>query len=205
MREPHAVRPTDPKYDHMTDPLDTNDEWADLAREFKLDKPAEPPAAPPDMVERIAEAEALEPHHGTDPRVEDAATAEGETEAEASEDDFDDAEEGEAPAGEAGAEGEQPGTGRKRRRRRRRRRKGGQPAEGAAEAVEAESTPEAEGEEESAAEPVAEAEEFGEDADGEPVPLAADEDTASEVLRELIATWNVPSWDEIVGGLYRPN
>src|SRR5438270_7448472 len=126
----------------MTDPLDTNDEWADLAREFKLDKPAAPP--PADMVERIAEEEAVEPHHGTDERVEDAALAEGETEGEAAEDEFDDAEEGDASAGEAAAEGEQPGTGRKRRRRRRRRRKGGAPAEGAAapvEGAEAESAP----------------------------------------------------------------
>ncbi|MDB5309955.1 MAG: hypothetical protein JWO38_4157 [Gemmataceae bacterium] len=36
------------------------------------------------------------------------------------------------------------------------------------------------------------------------VPLAAEEDTGGEVLRDLIATWNVPSWDEIVTGLYRP-
>ena len=191
---------TDPT-DDMTDPLDNNDDWADLKNELNLDKP---PAVPPaDMVERAIEEESLEPHHGADARAEDAAIAEGETEAEASEDDFDDAEETEGPAGEAGAEGEQPGTGKKRRRRRRRRRKSGAPAEGAApvEGAEAESAPEAEGEEE----PVAEAEELSEEAESEPLPLAADEDTASEVLRELIATWNVPSWDEIVGGLYRPN
>ena len=24
-------------------------------------------------------------------------------------------------------------------------------------------------------------------------------------LRDLIANWNVPAWDEIIGGLYRPN
>ncbi len=188
----------------MTDPLDTNDEWADLAREFKLDKP---PAAPADMVERIVEEEAVEPHLGTDARVEETAIAEGETEAEAAEDEFEDAED--APAGEAGADGEQPGTGRKRRRRRRRRRKGA-PTEGAAaEGADAESAPEAEGDEEPTAEPVADVADFDatedEDTDGEPVPLAADEDTASDVLRELIATWNVPSWGEIVDGLYRPN
>ena len=189
----------------MTDPLDTNDEWAELARELDRDKP--PPLPPADRVERIVEEEAFEPHHGTDARVEDAALAEGETEAEAAEDEFDDGEETEAPTG---AEGEQPGTGRKRRRRRRRRRKGGAPAEGAGapvEGAESESAPEAEAHEEPAAEAIAESDDFGaaEDVDGDQVPLAADEDTASEVLRELIATWNVPSWDEIVGGLYRPN
>jgi hypothetical protein len=32
----------------------------------------------------------------------------------------------------------------------------------------------------------------------------ADEDAGGELLRELIANWNVPSWDDVVGGLYRP-
>ncbi|MBN9122515.1 MAG: hypothetical protein J0I06_25780 [Planctomycetes bacterium] len=188
----------------MTDPLDTNDEWAELARELDRDKPPVPPA---DMVEHILDEQAVEPHHGADARVEEEAVAEGETEGETAED-FEDAEE--SPAGEATAEGEQPGAGRKRRRRRRRRRKGGAaPTEGAAtpgEDADGETASEAETDEE-AAEPVAEADEFAaaEDVNGEAVPLAADEDTASEVLRELIATWNVPSWDEIVGGLYRPN
>jgi len=36
-------------------------------------------------------------------------------------------------------------------------------------------------------------------------PLAAEEDTGGEVLREMIANWNVPSWDEVIGGLYRPD
>ena len=45
-----------------------------------------------------------------------------------------------------------------------------------------------------------EAEEVG----AEAVPLAAEEDTTGDVLRDLIANWNVPSWDDIVGGLYRP-
>jgi hypothetical protein len=43
------------------------------------------------------------------------------------------------------------------------------------------------------------------EADDDAGPRAADDDTTSEVLRELIASWNVPSWDEIVSGLYRPN
>jgi ribonuclease E len=189
----------------MPDPHDTDDDWADLAREFALDKPAAPP---PDMVERHVEEEAVEPHHGSDPRLEDAAVADGETEAEAAEEEFDDADEAGA---EAPAEGEQPGTGRKRRRRRRRRRKGGQAAEAAATPADAEPEAEAESEPELIevaedapdAEPEAYTEDEAEDADA--MPLAAEEDTASEVLRELIATWNVPSWDEIVDGLYRPH
>jgi ribonuclease E len=193
----------------MTNPLDTNDDWAELARELERDKPPAPPvSSPADMVERTVEAEELEPHHGTDARVEDAAVAEGETESEAADDDFDDAEEAESPAGEAGAEGEQPGTGRKRRRRRRRRRKGAAPADGATALVEErEPEPTTDADEEPAGEPVAEAEEYGafDEDESDALPLAAEEDTASEVLRELIATWNVPSWDEIVSGLYRPN
>jgi ribonuclease E len=187
----------------MTDPNDTNDDWADLAREFALDKPAAPP---PDTVERKIEEEAVEPHRGFDPRGDEAA-ADGETESEASDEEFEDAED--APAGEATADGEQPGTGRKRRRRRRRRRKGGAGAEVAAPAAEADAEPEGAPDAEPAEEfePEPEAESFAEDEadDSDAAPLAAEEDTASEVLRELIATWNVPSWDEIVDGLYRPH
>lgn len=182
----------------MTDPLDTNDDWADLAREFNLDKPSVPSPAPAD--------EAVEPHRDT--RAEEAAVSEGETEAEAADEEF---EAEEAPEGEAGAEGEAPGTGRKRRRRRRRRRKGGAPVEGAAGETDADAAPEVEAETETDAEPApvvaeesdgyAEDESEGTDA----APLAAEEDTASDVLRELIATWNVPSWGEIVDGLYRPH
>jgi len=121
------------------------------------------------------------------------------------------------------AEGEpgegQPGTGRKRRRRRRRRKKGGPGEPAAGETAEAAPAEEAEAEE-----PVAsyrgsvrtaaprpepeeagfeeEAAEVGEESGG--VALAAEEDTGGEMLRDLIANWNVPSWDEIVGGLYRP-
>lgn len=192
----------------MPNPLDTNDEWAEFARELERDKP---PATPPaDMVERRIEAEAVEPHHGTDARVEDEVVAEGEPEA-AADEEFDDADEG-APAGaegENGADG-QPGTGRKRRRRRRRRRKGGCSPEAAvagdasAEVAEGE----ADAEPAPAEEPAPEGDDFGsDDTESELMPLAAEaeEDTASEVLRDLIATWNVPSWDDIVGGLYRPD
>jgi ribonuclease E len=187
----------------MTDPLDSNDDWAELARELDRDKPPAPPPTPPaDMVERLIDAEAVEPHHG-DPRAEEEAVIEGEPEVEAeSAEEFDDAEEG-APT----ETGEQPGTGRKRRRRRRRRRKGG--------GAQPEGAVASENGEESELEPVAESEtdmtgdtgdyeSVVEDFETSPMPLAADEDTASEVLRDLIANWNVPSWDDIVGGLYRP-
>ena len=64
----------------------------------------------------------------------------------------------------------------------------------------------AETEDEPISEAVVEGDDFdAEDLETESMPLAAEEDTASEVLRDLIATWNVPAWDDIVGGLYRPN
>ena len=42
--------------------------------------------------------------------------------------------------------------------------------------------------------------------DDAPVQTAAEaeEDAGGELLRELIANWNVPSWDDVVTGLYRP-
>ncbi len=186
----------------MTGP--TSDDWDDLARELGVDKSAPPPLPvqhPTDRVEREIGAEALEPHHGTDDRVEEDAVSEGEPEA-AGDEEFGD-EEGTVVEGELTPEG-QPGTGRKRRRRRRRRRKSAAaPAEGGAETVETEAAEERE-EDGATSDDVAAEEEFGTEAEGEFAPLAAEEDTASDVLRDLIANWNVPSWDDIVGGLYRP-
>ena len=189
----------------MPDPFDNNDDWAELARELDRNKPPTPPPLPTpaphaDMVERQIEAEEVEPHHG-DARVEDEVVTEGEAEA-AADEDFDDAEEVTPSEAEANAEG-QPGTGRKRRRRRRRRRKGGAP-EGAALADGVAEESENATEEEPMSE-AAESDDFGsEDAETEIVPFGAEEDTANEILRDLIANWNVPSWDDIVGGLYRP-
>ncbi len=176
----------------MSDSLDTSDDWAELARELERDKPPAPA-----------------PVEATDARPEDSETPPESEDAEGAE--FEDSEE--APVGEAGTEGDGAGgTGRKRRRRRRRRRKGAPGDTPVAGATDDEGEAETEADEETAAEPVAETEDFDapageevEDFDGQPVALAAEEDTANDVLRELIATWNVPSWDSIVSGLYRPN
>ncbi|MFM8275037.1 MAG: hypothetical protein ACKODX_22275 [Gemmata sp.] len=187
----------------MTDPNNSNDDWADLAREFALDKPAAP--APVDPDDREERAGAGEPHT-EELEAEAAETTDGPEEGD---------EAGDASPGESGAECE-GGTGRKRRRRRRRRRKGGAPGEapaaGTAAAGDDEGEAEGSAEEVPDVEPAAEADDFaapagdeGDDFEPEPAPLAAEEDTASEALRELIATWNVPSWDSIVSGLYRPN
>jgi hypothetical protein len=195
----------------MPDPLDTNDDWAELARELDRNKPpTPPPASPADMVERKIDAETIEPHHGFDSRVEEEAVAEGEAEA-AVDEDFDDSEEGASTEseGEPSADG-QPGTGRKRRRRRRRRRKGGASPEVAAATGSESSTESAESEPDAepfvAEEASTESDDFGsEEGETEIIPATVEEDTASEVLRDLIASWNVPSWDDIVGGLYRPD
>jgi ribonuclease E len=151
---------------------------------------------------------------------EDAGLPEIETEALADEAELEQ-EEGEGGEGEAGegpgAEGQSgegpPGTGRKRRRRRRRRKKGaagaaepaGEPGAGD-EAEEPAPAPAAPARARQVESEEVEADEEGWESEEEPaaVPLAAEEDTGGEVLRELIAGWNVPSWDEIVGGLYRP-
>ncbi|MDY3558691.1 hypothetical protein R5W23_005833 [Gemmata sp. JC673] len=181
----------------MNDPNDGSDDWDELAREFALDKPA---SEGPD--------EPARPESESGAPVPDAAEAETDNE-------FEDADE----AGEPGSEGDAAtGTGRKRRRRRRRRRKGGAPGDSAVVAGATEDgSEEAEAPDEAAeTEPAATADndaptrddESDDEADefnSEPAPLTAEEDTASEVLRELIATWNVPSWDSIVSGLYRPN
>jgi len=128
--------------------------------------------------------------------------------------------EGEAANGEGAGEDGQPGTGRKRRRRRRRRKKGASAAPDAAAEPGEVAADVAEPEEPVVTPPVVvapvaapvvveryEPEPIETDADEDEsgsMPLAAEEDTGGEVLRELIATWNVPAWDEIVSGLYRP-
>jgi hypothetical protein len=86
---------------------------------------------------------------------------------------------------EAGPDEQTEEGGKRRRRRRRRRRKGG-----AGEPVPAEAAT-AEGEE-----PVEEG--FAEDEE----PAA--EAPANAVMRDVVANWNVPSWDDLIAGLYRP-
>lgn len=79
-----------------------------------------------------------------------------------------------------------PGTGKKRRRRRRRRKGGGtggdQNAADAGDSEGIETDPEGEVEQVFPAEPR----------------------STADAIRELVKNWNVPSWNEVVGGLYRP-
>ena len=188
----------------MTNPASSDDDWNDLARELGVDKstPPSPGVPPADMVERHIEAEDVEPHHGVDERAEEEAAAEGEPET-AVDEEFSDMEDGASAEGTEQMSESLPGSGRKRRRRRRR--KGGTPAEESATPDTAFSETVEEEEEEPAIEPTAESDDYGtEEMENEFVPVSVEEDTASEVLRDLIANWNVPSWDDIVSGLYRP-
>jgi ribonuclease E len=187
----------------MTDP---DDDWGDLARELGVQKPtaSAADASPPEEVE---EPEPIHELHATTPD-EEPEFADGIADEAAPNDDADPEGEGEGDAEDATGD-KQPGDGRKRRRRRRRRKKGDGDAADAGIADEPAPSYQAAGRAPVAvAAPVAAVEPAGDDAEGEdgeaggPVS-PAEEDTAGEVLRELIATWNVPSWDEIITGLHR--
>jgi hypothetical protein len=167
----------------MTDPF-VDDSWDELTRELGVEK--SPPAADP----LPSQDEPLPENFEGD------APADDEFDGSLSDD-------GEAPDGAEPPGDDQPGTGRKRRRRRRRRKKGGEPGQPEPVGVGAETV----------AEPAMQETGFSEEYETGPgsesdeqagQPIAADEDTAGEVLRELIANWNVPSWDSIVTGLHRP-
>ena len=171
---------------------DENDDWAELARELARDKP-QPPSAeesnPSEEVGVFGEG-AAEVTSASD-ELEDVPDGAGETDTEA------------VPDG-------QPGTGRKRRRRR-----GGadQTAGAGAETEASEGEETTEASESEFADSESDASEVGYGDEGEVEPdseLVAvdddmeDDDAGEELLRDLIANWNVPSWDDVVGGLYRP-
>jgi ribonuclease E len=197
----------------MTDPSKFDDDWAELARELERDKPSSPPPAherahsppPPEPVDHS-------PLDLNSERIEASITEEFEEVSEgASEGESDSDSE---PGSESGSADDQPGTLKKRRRRRRRRRKGGggQPSDlGPNEDQESEKeSAEAESEEPALSTEAGIGEtEYAEEEDAafEPVRQVgseADEDAGGELLRELIANWNVPSWEDVVSGLYRP-
>jgi ribonuclease E len=179
---------------NMTDP-DSHDDWSELTRELGIENASASSTA--DEPAPSTDAAVPYPDHGV-PSDEDAGTPDEVGEAENEGDEV------------QGGEG-QPGMGRKRRRRRRRRKKGGtsSPDAGASQSAQAEEA--GEDEEDAESYPSRATGEYHEaDDEGameikpEAAPLAAEEDTGGDLLRDLIATWNVPSWDDIVGGLYRP-
>ncbi len=85
------------------------------------------------------------------------------------------------PSSESDEQGED---GKRRRRRRRRRRKGGGPDSG-----------------ETIADPADGAEAFD---DGTDAAAVEGETPADLAMRDVVANWNVPTWDELIAGLYRP-
>jgi ribonuclease E len=181
----------------MPDPSQLDDDWAELARELERDKPTSSSAShdpvEPETAAHHPSAEADEsPVDELEDGGDDGPEGEGE---------------GDPEAGDDAASGDgTPGTGRKRRRRRRRRRKGGAAPTGeAAEADDAEKpgTEEPETEEVEAAAYPEESEEPSQEEE-ESLVAESEEDAGGELLRELIDNWNVPSWDDVVGGLYRP-
>ena len=171
----------------MTDTFG-DDGWDELTRELGVEK--SPPANEP------AENE---------PAEEDPALSQEFAEPTSEVEEFDAGlePEGDAPDGAEAPGDDQPGTGKKRRRRRRRRGKKGSEEEGADEAAPSTVAAPAEAEPE-----YGESEyETGPGSDNDslvPMPVGVDEDTAGEALRDLIANWNVPSWDSIITGLNRP-
>ncbi|HET6573957.1 MAG TPA: hypothetical protein VFG68_10175 [Fimbriiglobus sp.] len=172
----------------MTDPRDTDDSWGELYRELGVDDPDAPKHAPRDE----------EPGPDDEPElVELTESAADEEVGEAAQafDDAGDDEPADGPAGEGDGEGD-PGQKKRRRRRRRRRKKGaaGHPAG-------EESGATGEGEEGDSETQLEEDEEESEAAVGRGV----EEEVTPEMTRDIIANWNVPSWEEIVAGLHRPD
>ena len=199
----------------MIDPDKFDDDWAELARELERDKPASAstrqensPAheiAPEETQERGLADHSPEFDISSPDEFDDASDGSLDSETEGEGDP-----ETEGELSEEGAEGDnRPGTGRKRRRRRRRKRKGagGTAEAGAAEETEKNELVEGETEETEAEIETDYVDEAPEEVVDEPNELTlveSEEDAGGELLRELIANWNVPSWDDVVSGLYRP-
>lgn len=170
-----------------------DDGWADLAKELGLEsgersRPA--PAAPEPEPEPAEEFE--DAPFGGEP--------EDSSDADAGDDEPDGDDEAETP-GEPGE-----GSPKKRRRRRRRRKKKG-PGEPGADGGPAVATADAEGDTGPDEEALPESE-TGWDDGGEAEEVGAvvgEEQVTPEAAREIVANWNVPSWEEIVAGLYRPD
>jgi ribonuclease E len=182
----------------MTGNTDPDDGWADLARELGLEQPTRPPAPaaeaePEETFDAGGDAEDDSEFAAADPGTDSFQEYESDGDAEA-DDGPDEGADGE-PTGEPGEEGPK----KKRRRRRRRKKKGGEAGE-VAETVAGEESEEADGEVEDAANG-----EMEEDDEEPATPAPVDDGGPTvEASRELIANWDVPSWEQIVAGLYRP-
>lgn len=195
----------------MNGPNDLDDGWAELARELGLEGDRPFPAPAPDHP-----AADLHPPEDPAPETDDEEFVEEPGEAPTAADIQADEEvyaEADGEEGEAGDDGEEmegegegeptapgePGEPRKKRRRRRRRKKKGDGAAPGEPAVAGEEPAEAADSEESA--DAVESEEVALPADG----LVEEEGATPAATRELIANWDVPSWETIVNTmLFRP-
>jgi hypothetical protein len=176
---------------------DHEDDWAELARELECDIPS---AKEPALGETAPANSSMPTETNTD-QFEQIGAHEQTEDAVASDHYKSDFE----------GDENQPGFARKRRRRRRRRRKSNisdthdSPSEqrGTAEVQDNETS---DSEDQSAEIDSSFDEEFENETAIE-MPRSdgnGDDDIGAEVLRDLIANWNVPSWDEVVASLYRP-
>ena len=194
----------------MNGPNDLDDGWAELARELGLEGQTPAPAptsrrddAPPshDEAEELVEIPADEPEADEVEADDFDAGAEPDGEPEGEEDSAGEGEEAEGE-GEGEATPGEPGEPKKKRRRRRRR---GKKKPG--EAAEPVALVPADGESEEADEPEAE-DESADSEEGEPTAdegLVEEEGATPAATRELIANWDVPSWETIVTTmLFRP-
>ena len=152
-----------------------DDSWAELYNELGLEPETLAPKAAPAEPEPEPFAEGVEDSE----EYSDSGESESETDAESESD----AEgEGESAEGEASEDGGDPG---KKKRRRRRRRRGGK--------------------RDDAPEGAAEGEAVEADAETATAVLDEEDGPGPEAAQQLIANWDVPSWGEIVAGLYRPS
>ncbi len=164
---------------------DDDSPWSSLAEELGLD--STPAKSPPANLD--GEWVAVDEH---DHDMEDTVVL-AELHAEPVCEDSDEGDETDGPEN-----GEAPGeAGRRKKRRRRRKKKSGAAT---AQPVEAAESTDTESGEESDAYFEEEAEEYGSVA-----TVSQNHDEANDnVMRDIVATWNVPSWEQIVTGLYRP-
>jgi ribonuclease E len=171
----------------MNAPPFEDDSWSDLAAELGLEAGATPAGSVPPPLPAAEESPTEEPsalHHIPDAQDHDDPD-DTVIVPDLQDESTDESGEESAGEGESGAPGE-AAPGRKRRRRRRRKKgRGNQPAEEVAESE----TDEGDDEDDLEAD--------AEEADEAPVLV--------DPAREVITNWNVPSWESIVSGLYRPD
>jgi hypothetical protein len=179
----------------MTDPRNQDDSWGELYRELGVDDPDTSKAPHGSVEEDIVAADETEVieliESDSDEIGEPAQAFDDVGDEETVESEFESVE-GESEAGEG--EGE-PGQKKRRRRRRRRKKKGGVASQTGDESIGGDF----EGEE---SETQLENDYEGPEAITGP---GVEDEVTPEMTRDIIANWNVPSWEEIVTGLYRPD